>query len=273
MEPDGSDARQRIMNLRLPVLLGTLLLITSCGSLPTPGGGVGPDLDGRAFVSTGVTVDGADRPLVPGSLIRMTFADGRLSMNANCNTMSDQVQFDGNRMKLAGALATTEMGCPESLMSQDRWLADQLTTGGDLTVRGDVLTFVSAGTTITLQDSRTATPDAPLVMTEWVLDTIVEGDVASNVPAGVTANLSFGSGLPRAFVQTGCNAGSGDVEVGPSTLVFGALELTQRACLDPASMAVETAIVAVLQGDVAYVVAGGTLTLTNGDRSLSWRAT
>lgn len=260
------------MSPRLPVLLGTLLLLASCGSTATPAGNGGPDVDGRAFVSTEVTVDGADRPLVPGSVISMTFDVGRLSVNAHCNTMSDQVRFDGTRMNLVGALATTEMGCPESLMSQDRWLADLLTTGGDVTVRGDVLTFVSAGTTITMQDSRTATPAAPLVMSEWALDTVVEGDVASNVPAGITAELSFGSGRSKAFVQTGCNTGSGEVEIGPSTISFGPLDLTKRGCLDPSAMAVESAIVAVLQGDVAYVVAGRTLTLTKSDRSLSFRA-
>ena len=260
------------MSPHLPVLLGTLLLLASCGTTATPGGEVGPDVDGRAFVSTGVTFDGADHPLVPGSVIRLSFAAGRLSVNAHCNTMSDEVRFDGTRMKLAGSLAMTEMGCPEPLMSQDRWLADLLTTGGDVTVRGDVLTFASAGTTITMQDSRTATPDAPLVMTEWALDTIVEGDVASNVPTGLTASLSFGSGRSKAFVQTGCNTGSGEVAISPATLTFGALDLTKRDCLDPSAMAVESAIVAVLQGDVAYVVAGRTLTLTNGDRSLSFRA-
>ena len=261
------------MSPHLPVLLGALLLLASCGTTATPGGEVGPDVDGRTFVSTGVAVDGADTPLVAGALIRMTFASGRLSVNADCNTMSDQVRFNGTRMTLASALATTEMGCPEKLMAQDRWLADLLTTGGDITVRGDVLTFVSEGTRITMQDSRTATPAAPLVMTEWTLDTIVDGDVASNVPTGATASLSFGSGRSKAFVQTGCNTGSGEVEIGPAMLTFGLIALTKRACLEPSGGLVESAIVAVLQGDVEYVVADRTLTLTNGDRSLTFRAT
>jgi len=261
------------MSPHLPVLLGTLLLLASCGTTATPGGDIGPAVDGRTFVSTGVAVDGADHPLVAGSVISMTFASGRLSVNANCNTMSDQVRFNATRMTLASALTTTEMGCPEPLMAQDRWLAGLLSAGGDLTVSSDVLTFVSAATSITLQDSRTATPAAPLVMTKWTLDTIIEGDAASNVPTGATASLSIGSGRSKAFVQTGCNTGSGEVEVSPATLTFGPMALTKRACLDPAGVLVESAIVAVLQGDVAYVVTGRTLTLTNGDRSLTFRAT
>jgi heat shock protein HslJ len=267
------------MMLRLALLLGTVALLASCGATPAPGagtsapdGGVGAGVDGRTFLSTGVEVDGTDHPLVPGSSIRTTFADGRIAVTAGCNSMGGEVRFDGARMRLTSGLSTTELGCPEQLMAQDRWVADLLTAGCDLSLRGDRLTLRSGRTVIALQDEHTLVPDAPLVMTEWRLDTIVEDEVASSVPAGVTATLAFGSGLPKAFVQTGCNQGSGDVECGPATMRFGPLTLTSRACSDRSAASVESAIVSILRGEVGYVVHGRALTLTNGSRSLVYRA-
>jgi len=144
--------------------------------------------------------------------------------------------------------------------------------GSDVTVRDDLLTLVSGGTTLVLQDVQTAVPEAPLVMTQWLLDTIIQGDVASSVPAGVASTLAFGSGLPKAFVDTGCNSGSGDVDYDAATMTFGPLALTKRACADPSAAGVEAAVTAVLQGEVAYALEGRQLTLTNGDQGLVYRA-
>jgi heat shock protein HslJ len=257
---------------RLALLLIPVLLTAACGGGTVTSGGGAPEVDGRSYLSTGVTLDGLDRPLVPGTVVRLGFADGAISANAGCNTMGGKVTFDGARMAIAGGLASTEMACPEELMAQDAWLAALLMAGADITVRDDRLTLVSAGTEIAMQDVQTAVPDAPLVMTEWVLDTVVEGDVASSVPAGVTATLAFGSGVPKAFVETGCNTGSGDVDYDATTMTFGPLALTKRACADASAAAVEAAVTAVLQGQVAYVLEGRQLTVTKGDEALVYRA-
>ncbi len=105
-------------------------------------------------------------------------------------------------------------------MDQDNWLAALLTAGCDLSVADDLITMVSGTTTIVLQDEQTAAPDAPLVMMLWTLGTIIDGDAASSVPAGDPATLTFGSGLPKAFVETGCNTGSGEVEIGDGSLTL-----------------------------------------------------
>ncbi|HYN74839.1 MAG TPA: META domain-containing protein [Candidatus Limnocylindria bacterium] len=261
------------MSARLPILIGLTLILAACGSTgTTTGGSVESELEGRAFVSTAVSQGGAAYDLVPGSVVRLTFGDGRLSANAGCNTLGGAVAFDGSGMTVTSALASTQMACPQELMDQDTWLAALLTAGSDLTVDGDLLTLASGNTTMVLQDERTAVPDASLVMTEWTLDTIIDGDAATSVPAGVPATLAFGSGLPKAFVETGCNNGSGSVETGENTLTFGPIALTKKACADDAAAAVESAVLSVLQGEVAYVIDGKALTITRGEQSLVYRA-
>ena len=54
-----------------PVALLVLLLVVGCSLVP--GGGT-PDLDGRAFLSTSIAVDGMNRDLVAGTIIRLGFA-------------------------------------------------------------------------------------------------------------------------------------------------------------------------------------------------------
>lgn len=132
-------------------MVAMVALLTSCGSRTTPAAQSAPDVDGRTFLSTGVTVGGADRALVAGSVIRLAFADGGLTVSANCNTMSGKVRFDGSRMTLPDGLAMTEMGCSPELMAQDRWLASLLTAGSAVTLRDQRLVLVSGSTEIAMQ--------------------------------------------------------------------------------------------------------------------------
>ncbi len=76
-------------------------------------------LDGREFVST--QVDGYE--LVPDSVIRISFEDGSVSINAGCNTMFGAYTVDGDVLS-APTLAMTEMACDPALMEQDTWISD-----------------------------------------------------------------------------------------------------------------------------------------------------
>ncbi len=233
------------------------------GSLPPGQGAVPAGLEGRTFLSTGIT----GRTLVAGSQIRIAFQDGRISANAGCNSMSGPYAVvDG--MLVAGQLATTEMACDPALMEQDRWVAELL-GGAGLTLDGDTLTLERGSVVLTLVDREVADPDRPLEGTRWVVDGIVAGDAVSSVPAGLTAAITIADG--QVSVEAGCNTGGGTVKVTEETLVFGPIALTEMACA-PAAMAVEQAVIAALTGRVAYTIEAGTLTLDAGDAGLILRA-
>ena len=59
--------------------------------------------------------------------------------------------------------------------------------------------------------------------------------------------------------------------ISPDTITFGPIALTKMAC-EPAAMAVENAVTAVLNGAVAYTIDADVLTLNSGDRGLTFRA-
>jgi heat shock protein HslJ len=257
-----------VSRLGLPFLV--VIMVAACSAAtapsvppsasPTPGA---PTVDGKTYLSTGVS--GA--VLVPGTRMRLSFKDGHLNASGGCNSMGGAYTIAAGRLSTT-QMMTTEMGCDQPRMQQDSWLAGLL---GDsaIAVAGDTLILDDGKIQLTMLDREVADPDRPIEGTRWVLDGVVSGGTASSVPAGVTASMRIAGG--RVEVDTGCNTGSGTVDVAADTLTFGPLALTKKAC-GPGPAAVEGAVTQVLTGTVRYVIEADTLTLDAGGAGLTFRA-
>ncbi|HYI60549.1 MAG TPA: META domain-containing protein [Acidimicrobiales bacterium] len=230
-------------------------------------------LAGRTFVATEMTEDGAPRPLVEGTELRLAFAEDELRISAGCNSISRSYRFTGSGIELGDEAAATLIGCDPAREAQDEWITEVLSGSVEAEVDGDTLVLTSGATTLTLLDRETASPDVPLVGTTWTLDTVLEGTsadgTASSVP-GPTATLTLAADGTY-VLDTGCNTGSGTVEVADGTLAFAAPELTRAAC-EGDTVTTEAAVVALLDGEVAYEIEERRLTLTAGDRGLGFAA-
>ena len=251
---------------RLPLLflaIVTTAIVVACSSAGAPSAPPA-SLDGHTYLSTNLQ----GPALVPGTRIRLAFADGSLNANGGCNTMGGTYSIDGDRLKTS-QMFMTEMGCDDPRMQQDDWLARFL---GNVTytLDGDTLTLTNGTIRLTLVDKEVATPDQPLEGTHWVLDGIVSGDAVSSVPAGVVASIRIANG--RVDVEAGCNTAGGTVALSADKLTFGPIALTKMAC-DGGAMAVETAVTTVLSGAVDYTIDADILTLDAGDAGLIFRAT
>jgi heat shock protein HslJ len=237
-------------------------MVIACSSAGAPSPSTAA-LDGRTYLST--EIEGAD--LVPGTRIRLSFADGSLNANGGCNIMGGAYTIDGDRLTTT-QMSMTEMACDEQRARQDEWLGRFL-GGVSVTLDGDTLTLTDGTIRLTLLDEEVAAPDQPIEGTHWVLDGIVSGDAVSSVPAGVTASIQISGG--RMNVAAGCNRGDGSVEVTADTLTFGPIALTKMAC-EAGPMAVETAVTTVLSGAVAYTIDADVLNLDAGEAGLAFRA-
>jgi len=255
--------------LPLPSLaVAAAVLLAACSStgasgVPTASPTSPASLDGRTFLST--ALEGAI--LVPGTQVRLTFADRQLNAHGGCNMMGGSYTIDGNRIRTT-QMFMTEMACDELRGAQDEWLSSFL-ADARFTLDGDTLTMTDGTALLTLMDEEVVTPDQPLEDTNWVVDGIVSGDTVSSVPVGVTASIRIAGG--QAEVKAGCNSGGGTVAVTADKLSFGPIALTKMAC-EAGAMSVEAAVVAVLSGDVAYVIDADTLTLDAGGAGLILRA-
>jgi heat shock protein HslJ len=239
------------------------LLLSSCGTATGP---AGPALEGRTFLSTGATQDGAPRELVAGSRVQLSFVDGRVSAQAGCNSIGGAYSVvDGTLV--AEQLAMTEMGCSPELMDQDTWLADLLTARPAVATDGDILTLTTAATVLTLQDREVADPDRPLVGTTWRVDSLVTGESVSTTPGGAEATITFAAD-GSVQVRPGCNRGQGTWTEGEGTVTVGPLALTRMACPGDRGE-LEQAVLAVLgAGELEVDITADRLTLTAGDRGL-----
>jgi heat shock protein HslJ len=232
------------------------------GGIP-PAAAESGGLEGRTFLAT----DAFGRALVPGSEVRISFADGQIGASGGCNSMGGPYTIDGDHL-VVRQLAMTEMACEPRLMDQDAWLASLL-DGATIRLDGDTLTLSNDGAALTLVDREVADPDRPLVDTRWIVDGLVTGDAVSSVPVGVVAALTFSA--DRVEVEAGCNRGGGAVSVTEATMTFGPIALTKMAC-EGGAMQVERLVSEVLSGDVRYTIESRTLTLDAGDVGLVLRA-
>ena len=266
------EAGVRTLTLGIVAVLAAAACTAAVRASPAPSSPPAV-LEGRTFLSTAVTENGKDRPLVANTRIRLAFAAGRISAQAGCNMMGGGYAVTGGRLVVT-QLATTEMGCDGPRHEQDAWLATLLGSNPRVTLDGSNL-ILEAGpptTSIVLLDREVAEPDLPLVGPTWTVDTLIDGDVASSVPGGRPATLVF-AGDGRVQVDTGCNAGAGSytADASAGTIRFSAIGLTKRACQDDVGR-LESALLAVLGSDsVTYRIEASRLELRAGTRAVQLR--
>lgn len=229
---------------------------TAAGSGDGGSGGTlaAADLSGMGFASSAVT--GYD--LVEGSEITMNFLDDAVSVNAGCNMMNGGFEITDGTFT-AGQFASTMMACEQPLMDQDMWLSGFLASSPSIALDGSTLTLSGGDTTITLDEIE---PTA-LVGTTWTVTGTLATEAISSVPMDSTASITIADDGSVA-VDTGCNTGSGSVEVTDTTLAFGPIVSTLIGC-EPELAALEASVLAVLQGEVTYEISGDTLSLRSGD--------
>jgi heat shock protein HslJ len=272
------------MTSRRRTWIWTLAIVTlalaGCAAARANTGGPGGDgtgtgatgaLNGRTFLSTAVTDDGAPRRLVPGTRVRLTFTGDGVTAQAGCNTMSGSARLDGGRLVVPDSLAMTEMGCPPGLAEQDQWLAALLAAGPRVSLDGDRLVLTHGGTAVRLLDRTVAEPDKPLVGTAWTLDGVTHGQTVSSVPMGVTSTLRIApSG--RMSLDLGCPTATARADVRGNRLVVTDVTVTAVTCASPGPPPVGDDVLAVLKGTVRWTIEGDLLHLTRGTRGLTYRA-
>ncbi|MGB0114755.1 MAG: META domain-containing protein [Ilumatobacteraceae bacterium] len=247
--------------LALSAIAITALMLAACGSDDGDTSGNVPtaaDLDGRRFVST--EVEGHE--LVADTVIQLGFDDGTLGATAGCNSLGGDYSVDDGDL-VVGEMFQTMMGCDEALMEQDTWLNEFLTDAPSIGLDEDILTLQGGDVTMTF-----AEVEAPSIEgTTWIVTGTIANEAITSTPVDSAASLTITDGT--AAVDTGCNTGSGSVEVTDSTLTFGPLATTRRACV-PEINELEAAVLSVLDGEVTYEIDGDTLVIKSGDIGLEF---
>ncbi|WZU33356.1 hypothetical protein Rruber_02850 [Rhodococcus ruber] len=219
-------------------------------------------LTGRAFVSTAVS----GPPIPGGGPLVVEFPEsGRIAATAGCNRSVGAVDLADGVLR-ADRLASTLMSCPPPIDGADTWLSDLFAAQPRWHLDGDVLTLDGGDVSVSLLDRTVADPDRPVVGTQWVLTELVTATAVSTSrvleEAAPTLTVAADGTVSG---STGCNRFTGNAAVGDTALTFGPLATTRAACPDPELADIESAVLAVLSGEVRYTVEGAQMRLTAAD--------
>ncbi len=219
-------------------------------------------LTGRAFVSTAVS----GPPIPGGGPLVVEFPEsGRIAATAGCNRSVGAVDLADGVLR-ADRLASTLMSCPPPIDGADTWLSDLFAAQPRWHLDGDVLTLDGGDVSVSLLDRTVADPDRPVVGTQWVLTELVTATAVSTSrvleKAAPTLTVAADGTVSG---STGCNRFTGNAAVGDTALTFGPLATTRAACPDPELADIESAVLAVLSGEVRYTVEGAQMRLTAAD--------
>lgn len=252
--------------MRLAGVVSVVLVLAAmggCGRSDGQGGApTGAELpEGREFLSTEVLEGGKPKELADGSRIRLAFDDGELRAQAGCNHLMGNARLADGRLVVDG-MGGTEMGCPEELMKQDEWLTAFLTSRPQWNLEGDDLTLTGKDTEIRLMDRRVADPDKPLRGTKWTLDTIIDGETASSLPASLRKKPLLTLGEGDAAGYDGCNSFSARATVSGATLKLSQVVSTLRACHGERQDVTSHVLDVLTASAVKYEIEAGRLTLT-----------
>jgi heat shock protein HslJ len=247
-----------------------LVAMAACGQ-NSPAGDRTQGLDSSWELREGTGPDGPV-PLVDGHPITLTVDTdmGTVSGRAACNSYGGDVTLAGDRITITELFAT-EMACmPEPVMASEQAYLATLPRADTVVIEGDRLEL--SGTGVELLFDRMPEPeDRPLVGTQWELDTLIDGEAATNVPGterDVTLELRDDGGF-QAF--TGCNTIDGQYTDRGDRLDLVPLAITDVACPDLKWL--QDHVVAVLTGEVHAEIRGNRLTLMAPDGlGLSYRA-
>ena len=154
---------------RVALLVAAALILAACA-----GGRAGsppPGITGSWELVDGVPAPGTARAT-------LVVEDTGLSGRSFCNSYTGTYRLDGDRLTVEG-LGGTEMGCDPEVMAAEARFLDVLGAGGTVTRDGDELLITGTGTELRFGPVPPV-PTSALVGTEWVLESLLDGDTASS---------------------------------------------------------------------------------------------
>lgn len=246
-----------------PAVVLAAVLAAGCGAEPAPGAA---DADGDWQLEAGIARGGA-LPLPAGHRITLTIAGTNLSGTAACNHYGAQAIVAEGSLRIEG-IGGTAMGCAPEVMAAESAYLEALSLVRAARATPDRL--VLSGPAVELRFVRLEpAPVAAIVGTEWVLETLVQGEVAS-APRGTRATLLLAHDGTMSG-STGSRTLTGRYVLRGDELLM--IEMAARGEDPPADLAAQDSHIVSVLGDgfTARVEDGRLVLASSGSLGLVYR--
>ncbi|WP_169533974.1 META domain-containing protein [Actinoalloteichus spitiensis] len=236
-------------------------------------------LEGEWRLVGGSTADGPVDVLVHYP-VTLTVTEGEATGKAACNLYGGPFHAEGDGISFP-SLMRTEMGCEQPVIDLEKTYLSALSVVGQARHDGDAL--VLTGMDVELRfEPVPEFADAPLVGTDWVLDTVVTGGTGSSASESASSTRG-GSAVTLWFAGEGTLTGStgcrwftgtwreeaGRVEV--ADLELEELEPEEPFCDHDATRRQADRVWSILDGGDEVEIDGDRLRLSGADGGLVYR--
>jgi heat shock protein HslJ len=246
--------------LRTPLAVLTLIALVSLAACGEDDGGSaaqGDSLEGTPWVvESGLKTPGWEKT-PPGA----TFQDGAVSGSSGCNRFHASYELEGDSLKL-GAIATTEMACPEPAMTVEQEYVDALRSVAGWRIEDGVLVLLDEGGAELLRLRE------PSPVGTWTATSVRLPDSVSSLIAGTEISATFADDGTLTG-SAGCNSYRATYTLAGGDLRIGAPVATKMACTSPAGvMEQEQAYLTALPQTRGYEIDGNGLTLLTAEGTI-----
>lgn len=241
--------------------LVAVLSLAACGDDGGGGAAISDGVVGITWTTSDLIEDGVVSPMPAGVRLELTLrADGRLTARAGCNTMTGSFHIKAGRLVVTG-LGQTEMGCAAELMAIDAEIASLLSARPSVLPTGDSLQLDATRIALRLVDLETVDPTSPLVGTTWVLDTLLDRDVASTIPQELQGKATLAFDTETIAWTSGCNGAAGTYQMDRGVLAVQEVSSTAIGCAEPEKI-IEARLGVVFTAKPTVVLVRHRLTIT-----------
>lgn len=238
-------------------LLVAIVVLAACAG---PGAGREPVISATDLLGEWELIDGlsgnTQLPLPAGARATITFDTDRLGGTSFCNSYSSGYLVSGGSLMLQG-LGGTELGCEPTVMSAESAYLRALRAVDSAAVEDGDLLLTGEGSALRFRPVP-ATPASDLIGTRWVLETLVQGEVASSTLGEPAVLVLVADGALSG--STGCRTLSGRWARTGDTIVFPQLHVDGDCPAGVRSQ--DEQVLAVLAHETTAAVDADRLTLT-----------
>jgi heat shock protein HslJ len=251
----------------LPVLAGLMILVSFLTAAGCTGNTAVPGnipLNGSSWTLAAYTQNGTSMPALNGTTVTLIFdKEGSITGSAGCNHYCASYGLKGSAITI-GQAGSTEMYCTApGIMEQESSYLALLGRAASVSAGDTTLTLADAQGEEILSFARMVPPaPAPLVGTNWTLDSFYSADAVSSVEAGTTITAVFDQ-VGNVAGSAGCNHYFASYSVTGTMMTLGAPGSTKMYCTGQGIMQQESTYLASLSRAAAFSISGNRLSLSD----------